>query len=150
MRPQRRLAPWLLLLAACAVSAAAHAAGGTSTAGGTDFPPSLESYGDAQLTSLPAILAGRVRAEPFNLVASLIFLCAIIHTLAANSFNRLADAQERKHRRVLAARSAAGETPIYPEGREPVSFAATILHFFGEVEAVFGIWGAVLLGTIAL
>jgi hypothetical protein len=139
----------LLFLATCVASAAALAAAG-STSGVAAFPPSLESYGDAHLTSLSAILAGRVRAEPFNLVASAIFLCAILHTLFANSFTRLGDLRERRHREVLAARTAAGKLPTYPEGREPVSFAATILHFFGEVEAVFGIWGAVLLGTVSL
>ena len=150
MASQRRLAPLLLFLAACGVSALARAAAGSASSAIAAFPPSPESYGDAQLTSLGAILAGRLRAEPFNLVASGIFLCAIIHTLLANSFTRLADLQETKHREALAARAAAGELPPYPEGREPVSFAATILHFFGEVEAVFGIWGAVLLGTIDL
>jgi len=147
---QRRLAPLLFFLVSCGVSAAARAAAGSAPSAIAAFPKSPESYGDAQLTSLGAILAGRLRAEPFNLVASGIFLCAIIHTLLANSFTRLADLQERKHREALAARAAVGELPAYPEGREPVSFAATILHFFGEVEAVFGIWGAVLLGTIDL
>ena len=150
MAPHRRLAPLLLFLAACGVGVAVQAAAGPSPSGIATFPPSLESYGDAHLTSLPTILAGRVRAEPFNLIASAIFLCAIIHTLVANSFTRLADLEERRHRERLASRAAAGELPTYPEGREPVSFAATILHFFGEVEAVFGIWGAVLLGTVCL
>jgi hypothetical protein len=142
------MAPLLLFLAASGVVAVAHAAAGASSTGALVFPPSLESYGDAQLTSVGAILAGRVRAEPFNLVASAIFLCAIIHTLFANSFNRLAEIQEEKHQQSIAARIAAGELPNYPKGKEPVSFSATILHFFGEVEAVFAIWGAVLLGTI--
>jgi Na+/H+ antiporter NhaD/arsenite permease-like protein len=148
--PHRRLALVLLLLAAFSVGAAVQSAAAPPPSGIAAFPPSLESYGDAHLTSLPAILAGRVRAEPFNLIASLIFLCAIIHTLLANSFTRLAHLQERRHREVLAARAATGELPTYPEGREPVSFSATILHFFGEVEAVFGIWAAILLGTVCL
>jgi hypothetical protein len=144
------MAPLLVFLAACGVTAAAQAAADASNAGTLAFPPSLESYGDAQLTSVGAILAGRARAEPFNLVATAIFLCAIIHTLFANSFSRLADVQERKHEKLIADRIAVGKLPNYPRGREPVSFVATILHFLGEVEAVFGIWGAVLLGTIAI
>ena len=38
------------------------------------FPPSLESYGDKDLGSIVSILGNRIRQEPFNLVASLIFL----------------------------------------------------------------------------
>ena len=150
MSPKSKLAIFLLFLAACGSSTWARAAAGASPAPITDFPPLLESYADVHLTSLPTILAGRVRAEPFNLVASAIFFCAIIHTLLANSFRRLAEVRERKHREALATRAAAGDLPNYPEDREPVSFTATLLHFFGEVEAVFGIWGAVLLVTIDL
>ncbi len=149
MAPHRRLAPILLFLAVCGVGAASHAAAGPAPSGIRAFPPSLESYGDAELTSVPAILAGRIRAEPFNLLASTIFLCAIIHTFFANSFTRLGDLQEKKHRQTVAG-AGAGTLGTYPPGREPVSFAATILHFLGEVEAVFGIWAAVLLGTICL
>ena len=40
------------------------------------FPPSLESYGDKDMGSIIDILSNRIRQEPFNLVASLIFLLA--------------------------------------------------------------------------
>ena len=44
------------------------------------FPRSLESYNDKDVKGIGAILLNRIKQEPFNLVATLIFLCAIIHT----------------------------------------------------------------------
>ncbi|MEJ2730298.1 MAG: hypothetical protein P8185_17645 [Deltaproteobacteria bacterium] len=37
------------------------------------FPRSLESYNDADVNSIWAILKNRIEKEPFNLVATLIF-----------------------------------------------------------------------------
>jgi hypothetical protein len=48
-------------------------ASGEPPATGPVFPPSLESYGDTDMGSIIGILANRVRQEPFNLIASLIF-----------------------------------------------------------------------------
>src|SRR5215470_12592813 len=101
------------------------------------FPLPLESYADANLTSVVEILRHRIQVEPMNLVATGIFVCAIVHTLFANRFLAMAHAREHAHRAGLARRGDAG-------AREPVSFSATALHFLGEVEAVFGVWAAVL------
>jgi hypothetical protein len=49
-----------------------------------EFPPSLASYDDAHLESIPKILLHRIRTEPFNLIATIIFLFAIIHTFMAS------------------------------------------------------------------
>ena len=38
------------------------------------FPPPLASYGDSGMTSVWAILRGRVAQQPFNLYATLLFL----------------------------------------------------------------------------
>ena len=54
------------------------------------FPRSLESYNDADADSIPAILINRVKQEPFNLIATLIFLCAIIHTFLTSKFMGIA------------------------------------------------------------
>ena len=37
---------------------------------------------------------------------------------------------------------------MYVEGREPVSFKATMYNFLGEIEAIFGIWLIPLLLTL--
>ena len=55
-----------------------------------DFPRSLESYNDGDLDSIFSILKNRVKQEPFNLIATLIFLCAIIHTFLTSKFMAVA------------------------------------------------------------
>jgi hypothetical protein len=79
--------------------------------------------------------------DPFNLVATLIFLLAIIHTFIAPYFLRLAHRVEREHRAKLAGEGR----PVLGDSRGEVSFRAEILHFLGEVEAIFGIWAVPLL-----
>ncbi|MCK5308427.1 MAG: hypothetical protein KAJ73_07440, partial [Zetaproteobacteria bacterium] len=62
-----------------------------------EFPPSLESYHDADMESIGAILSNRISREPFNLVATLIFLCAIIHTFLTSKFLAYAHKWEHEH-----------------------------------------------------
>ena len=52
----------------------------------TDLPPfprPLESYGDSGSVDVWSVVVTRAFAEPFNLVATIIFLLAIIHTFLA-------------------------------------------------------------------
>lgn len=127
-------------LLAITVSGFVLAAGGPP-ADAPVFPPSLESYGDKDMGGIVGILANRIRVEPFNLVASLIFLCAIIHTFLTGRFmviaHRWAHDHEEKIKQGLAPRGS-------------VHHGAELFHFMGEVEAVFGIWAAALVGTIVL
>ncbi|MDB6032025.1 MAG: hypothetical protein JWM16_2363 [Verrucomicrobiales bacterium] len=111
------------------------------------FPPPLESYHTASEASLLHVLSDRIHQEPFNLVASLLFLLAIVHTFLAPFFLRLAHKVEEKHLRALEANGAPHLTDS--EGRKPeVSFGAEMLHFLGEIEAIFGIWVIPLLLTL--
>lgn len=97
------------------------------------FPPPLESYHDADLTGVWEVLVNRVHLEPFNLWASLIFLAAVLHTFLTHKFIRWSNALEARHeRRWQADATHAGPCPA--------SMLARVLHFFGEVEVVFGIW----------
>ncbi|MFM7180381.1 MAG: putative Na+/H+ antiporter [Verrucomicrobiales bacterium] len=103
------------------------------------FPVPVKEY--EKVDGLGATLSSRIKRDPFNLVASIIFLCAILHTFAAGFFNRWAHRVEAEHRKKVEAREAllpAGER--HPEARAEVSFKATMLHFLGEVEAIFGLW----------
>ena len=95
------------------------------------FPRPLDTYGDAQLTAIAEILAARVSAEPFNLLATLIFLYAITHTFMASRFMAISHDRERAHQ-VKIQRGEAREGSMD-------SFAG-IWHFLGEVEGVFGLW----------
>lgn len=99
------------------------------------FPPTLESYGDAHVTSLWQVLGHRVQHEPFNLWATLLFLMAILHTFLTNKFLRWSRSVEARHRAQLN-RALTGELARV----RPTCSAARLLHFLGEVEVVFGIW----------
>ena len=67
----------------------------TNPAGAT-FPPALESYVNPEGATLAGILKERIRVEPFNLVASILFFLAIVHTFLAPRFLHIA--QELDHR----------------------------------------------------
>ena len=93
------------------------------------FPRSLDSYNDADVDSIFAILINRVKQEPFNLIATLIFLCAIIHTFLTSKFLAVAHKWEHEHeekkRQGLADKSS-------------VHHRAEIFHFLGEVDIFLG------------
>ena len=95
------------------------------------FPLSLATYQD-QGEGLLEILRSRIVFEPFNIVVSLIFLCAIIHALLANKITQVSRRIAKRHK-----------AKHFKEGHN-VSILSEFLHFFGEVEAVFGIWVLVL------
>lgn len=109
----------------------------TAHLGVPEFPPSLESYHDADLGSIAAILKHRIKQEPFNLVASILFLCAIVHTFLTSRFLAIAHKWEEEHREKIKQGLAHKQSVHIPAG---------IFHFLGEVEVVFGIW-AVALGA---
>ena len=103
-----------------------------------DFPRSLSSYPDLPGQSLLEILRSRIDADPINAIATLIFALAVIHTFLASRFT---EASHRVQARHDAALAAAGLPP------RP-SVAAEMLHFFGEIEVVFGLWTVPLLASI--
>ena len=100
-----------------------------------EIPRPLETYPSAADQSLAAELFGRMQLEPFNAVATGVFLLAILHTFAAARFAALA-------RRVQHTRDTRADAVGRP--RSP-SVLAEVLHFFGEVEVVFGLWAVVLI-----
>lgn len=112
------------------------------------LPRPLSDYAAVESPGLGATLAARVRLEPFNLVATLIFGLAICHTFMAGRFRHWAHQAEERHRARQRDRAAnAGDAD--GDGRpDEVSFAGQVLHFLGEVEAVFGIWVLALVGAI--
>ena len=112
------------------------------------FPRHLDSYGDPAVASLGATLLHRVAAEPFNLVATVIFLLAICHTFVAGKFRRWAHIAEAEHLAKLARRPTANADVDADGHPDEVSFKGQVLHFLGEVEAVFGIWAVVLIAAI--
>lgn len=96
---------------------------------------SLSEYGDSHIDSIKGQLLHRIHIQPFNIVAIILFGCAIIHTFFAHYFTVLS-----KHLRDWNIR----------QNKHPVdSFGVEILRFMGEIEVVFGIWVIPLFLTIA-
>lgn len=102
------------------------------------FPIPLSAYPPPAAEGLRATLVARIEIEPFNLIATVIFLLAIVHTFAAARFTTLAHALQQRR----DERAAAAGLPSRP------SVAAELLHFMGEVEVVFGLWAILLVAVI--
>jgi hypothetical protein len=98
------------------------------------FPRPLSAYPEVA-GGLVQTLIARISAEPFNAVATAIFLLAIVHTFAAARFTAVA------HR----VQHASDERARIAGERALPSVPAEMLHFLGEVEVVFGLWALVLL-----
>lgn len=133
MKSLLRLSPLLSLLFPAAASAAdVHDSPPAFMTAVDGFPARETAEG---LTGIWERLAFRAADQPFLVVASVIFVLAIIHTFFAIPITRLAHKAQHDHE----ARTTDGES---------VSFKATILHFLGEVEAIFGVWVLVLMGAM--
>ena len=95
------------------------------------------------LTTIGEKLAFRAHEQPFLVVATVIFLLAIIHTFFAIPITKLAHKAQHDHdARIRKLKASKGQSAV---ADDMVSFKATILHFLGEVEAIFGIWVLVLI-----
>src|SRR5688572_3690089 len=90
------------------------------------FPLPLSHYSHPPTDGLFDVLAARIEADPFNAIATAIFLLAVLHTFFAVRFT---DAARRLQARHDVDALAAGLTP------RP-SVAAELLHFLGEVEVI--------------
>lgn len=94
-----RHAGWLCLLLVCLVSilsgVTAFGAGTSAdtaghSVGAAAYPVPNEVYQDDAIPSVLGKLVNRVKAEPFNLLASLLFLGAILHTFLTAKFAAIA------------------------------------------------------------
>jgi hypothetical protein len=103
------------------------------------FPPPLESYQDAGNPDVGTVLLSRALAEPFNLVATVIFFLAIIHTFLAPKILALSHRMQHAHEARLQKIHCLDPQDEIPQHLRQ-SIPAAVLHFLGEVEAVFGIW----------
>jgi hypothetical protein len=103
-----------------------------------EFPKSLSSYPVIPGQPLFDILRSRIESDPINAFATMIFFMAVIHTFLASRFTEASHRAQARH----DARQVAAGLPPRP------SVAAEMLHFFGEVEVVFGLWTIPLVGAI--
>jgi hypothetical protein len=102
------------------------------------FPLPLSAYPSPLSGDLLDALRLRLDADPFNGIATTIFVLAVLHTFVAARFTEAAHRWQTRHD---AAAIAAG-VPAGP------SVAAELLHFLGEIEVVFGLWVVPLMVAI--
>jgi Putative Na+/H+ antiporter len=100
-----------------------------------DFPLPVDSYHDQQIPAVFGKLGERIQREPLNLVATIIFFAAIIHTFLTAQFRKIAHRYQRRYEAIEdSLRSDSGKK------HDELIFRAELFYFMGEVEAVFGIW----------
>jgi hypothetical protein len=117
----------------------------TTTAAGLpkpalDFPVPVDSYHDQQIPSLFGKLTGRIQREPLNLVATIIFFGAIVHTFLAGWFRKIAHNYQQSYDAIEYLLEAKDGPPDFGKRHDKLLFRTQLFYFMGEVEAVFGIW----------
>jgi hypothetical protein len=96
----------------------------------------LGDYDDQDVVPPRKRLLHRVEQHPFNLAATAIFILAILHAFFAHYFKAWSQKITREHQE--------------KHGKDaPHKFSAEILHFFGEIEVIFGLWVIPLVISIA-
>lgn len=104
------------------------------------FPKSQEAYADKHLNNYSEIIKHRVNEEPFNVLATVIFFMAIIHTMLTSLFQKKAHYLEVHYHSMIKQGL---------KDKNSRSIPASLLHLLGEVEVVFGLWSVVLACAIA-
>jgi hypothetical protein len=104
-----------------------------------DFPRNLSAYPTLPQQPLIDVLQSRIDIDPFNAVATGIFILAVLHTFAAGWFRSAAHHMQHRHDDQMRAAGL----PLRPSVR------AEALHFLGEIEVVFGLWAVPLVIAIA-
>jgi hypothetical protein len=84
----------------------------------------------------------------FNIVATIIFICAIFHTFLSGYFIEMAHLHEKKHKERIKEMGLTGDAKPHDDAKDDVSFKANLYHFLGEVEVVFGLWVIALAGAV--
>jgi hypothetical protein len=130
----------IFVLATVALFGISSLAGAAGAPAAINFPLDLQSYNDAGQSIIDRLIH-RVKVNPFNLVGTLIFLFAIIHTFLASKFMAVSHQLEHEHE----LKKEKGEVP-----RNSISQKSRFLHFMGEVEVVFGLWAVVLVAAVVV
>ena len=105
-----------------------------------DFPIPVDGYHHQQIPSIFGRLTGRIQREPLNLVATIIFFVAIIHTFLAARFHKIAHRYQQRYEAIEDLLYATDRPPDFGKKHDKLIFRAQLFYFMGEVEAVFGIW----------
>ncbi len=152
----RKLAPMnkiifnLILLGLTLTAPLAIAGGGSHDGEPPKFQKRMDSFSVEEdnmgISGIWDKISYRAAEQPFLVVASIIFLLAIIHTFFAVPITRYAHKVQHDHdAEIRRQKNVEGEPAT---AKDMVSFKATMLHFLGEIEAIFGIWVLVLMGAM--
>jgi hypothetical protein len=133
---------WILILLLLSVGQieSIQAAPSSPSGAAPPFPKPVEEYHDQQVSGLVAKLVQRIQVEPFNLVGTLIFVGAIIHTFLASRFMLIAHRLDHQYHALKENEKDTSDDKELSRMRDRLQFRAQLFHFLGEVEAVFGIW----------
>lgn len=96
-----------------------------------EFPPDLSKYEDADIEGFFNKIVYRIKAEPFNLVATIIFFLAIVHTMLTSKIHNVAHYFEHRHQKAMLEGK---------KDKNSTSILGGVFHLLGEVEVVFGLW----------
>ena len=139
-----------LALITALLSPTLFAAGGGNASEAPKFVEQMSHFPEqeaaAEVTGVMDRIKFRASEAPFLLVATIIFVCAIVHTFFAVPLTKMAHHVQHEHDAKI--RRAMEEKGLPAHASDMVSFKATMLHFLGEVEAIFGIWVIALLGAM--
>lgn len=104
----------------------------------TEIVLNPEGFHDGSLTTMSEQLRYRIDVQPFNLIAFIIFVLAIIHTFFANSIANYAEKKKEEIKKDLVRGMDHG--PSFHNRHSIESFGVEMLRFCGEVEVIFGLW----------
>ena len=90
---------------------------------------SKENASDSKELTLLERLKLRALVDPINIIATLLFFGAILHTFAAGYFMKLSHKLEDSHKAKFS-----GQESFYVDGKHPVNFKAKLFHFFVVVD----------------
>jgi hypothetical protein len=133
----------MLLILCCGsilISATFTARGAEKPRSALEFPLQADSYQDQQIPSVFGKLSARIEREPLNLIATMIFFAAIVHTFLTAQFRKIAHRYQRCYEAIGDSLLVTPGSPKFGKEHERLIFRAQLFNFMGEVEAVFGIW----------
>lgn len=100
-------------------------------------PIPLHQYTEKEVgMTIQEKLIHRMATDSFNLIATIVFILAIIHTFMAKKFLALAHHYEKLPQYQTSS--------SVPKEQRPINIRASICHYLGEIEVIFGIWAMVL------
>jgi hypothetical protein len=94
-----------------------------------EFPKPLDEYHDDQAPNLFAKLLNRAKVEPFNVIATFIFLCAIVHTFMTSKFMHISHAYRHEFQALELQKSKTGNDHANATRQDALQFRAQLFHF---------------------